>query len=218
MNMKLKLNLKPNLEPNLEPNLTLKLKLELSDFMLITFLIGSLMFCVPCQLAALGARDEAVVAEKTQTIKDSNGEVRVTWQWLARPGEMAVTIDYFGYLTQEGTVNLYLDLNGVKREFLTMQEELPNRIQRIRILSFHPSVNENGVNVLKTLPAADIVDYKLFKNAPYYPQFGKVRMELKFFANGRWDGDANRNNENYLFEFESAVSDRPTDHFSPNGV
>ncbi|HNV69654.1 MAG TPA: hypothetical protein PKO06_08160, partial [Candidatus Ozemobacteraceae bacterium] len=97
-------------------------------------------------MAGLAPRDEDPVAVQRKTISDFDGECTVTVEWLRRPGEFALTIDYFGYLTQEGRVNLYLEVNGARREFLTLTEELPNRHQRIRILSFHPMTGKKGPN------------------------------------------------------------------------
>lgn len=176
-------------------------------------LAATILWLVPGRLGAVGLRDETVLAKQTQTIKDADGEVKVTMEWFQRPGEMALGIEYFGYLIQEGTVNFYLDLNGTRREFSTLRTTLPNRAQKIRFVSFHPSVNDGGVNKLKPLPPSDLVDYLLFQNAAYYPQFGKNRIELKFFAHGRWDGDGNHGNANYVFEFESPVAEKAQDHF-----
>ncbi len=179
----------------------------------LMILLGALLWGLPACLGAVGLRDEDVLASRTLTCKDADGEVKVTMEWLRRPGEMALTIEYFGYLIQEGTVNFYLEVNGIRREFCTFQEQLPSRAQRIRFRSFHPTTVHKGVTKLKTLPPGEVVDYLLFRNAAYYPQFGKTHIELKFFAHGRWDGDSNHGNANYVFEFESPVEEKTQDHF-----
>ncbi len=163
-------------------------------------------------VAGPAPRDEDPIAVEKKTITDLDGECTVTIEWLRRPGEFALTIDYFGYLTQEGRVNLYLEVNGARREFLTLTEELPNRHQRIRILSFHPMTGKKGPNSLKKLAPVEVVDHLLFQNAPYYPQFGTMQVQVKFFAHGRWDGDSNRNNENFVYEFQSPICAEPNDH------
>jgi hypothetical protein len=126
---------------------------------------------------------------------------------------MALTIQYNGYLPQEGMGNFYLDINGERREFFTMRQELKNRAQRTRILSFHPTIKDNNVNRLAQLPADTLVDSMLFRNAPYYKQFGNINVEIIFFCHGRWDGDANNNNQNYRFSFASKIADFSVDHF-----
>lgn len=177
-------------------------------------LLITLFVLLPSLTWAVNIVDEEPIARQTQTISDRDGDVTVELQWLRRPGEFALTITYYGYLTQEGPVNLYLSVNGVAREFVTLPVELPNRAQQIRILSFHPSrQRKNGPSALRQLDKLETVDYQLFRNAPYYQQFGKPRLEMKFFAHGRWDGDGNRNNENYVFEFDNPVSDIAPDHF-----
>ncbi|HOT28141.1 MAG TPA: hypothetical protein PLU72_08115 [Candidatus Ozemobacteraceae bacterium] len=153
--------------------------------------------------------DEEPIGARAHTFVDADGEVSVTVEWLRRPGEFAVTIEYYGYLTQEGMVNCYLSINGISREFITMKEETPARRQRIRILSFHPTVGRG----LRPLGPGEIVDYLLFRNAPYYPQFGKFEIELKFFANGRWDGDGNNSNDNYRAAFDCPLDTPAQDHF-----
>lgn len=162
--------------------------------------------------AGIAPRDEDPIAVQKKSIADMDGECTVTVEWLRRPGEFALNIDYFGYLTQEGMVNLYLEINGVRREFLTLTEELPNRHQRIRILSFHPMTGKKGPNGLKKLAPVEMVDYLLFQNAPYYPQFGTLQVQVKFFAHGRWDGDGNRGNENFVYEFQSPIQAEVKDH------
>ncbi|MEW6712118.1 MAG: hypothetical protein AB1403_20025 [Candidatus Riflebacteria bacterium] len=157
--------------------------------------------------------DLNIVHSQTQKVVDADGEVSVRVDWLERPGEMAITITYYGYLTQEGMANVYLNVNGEAREFLTMKKELKNRAQRLRIISFHPTVVEDGINKLSRIPDDSMVDSLLFKNAPYYQQFGELVIEAKFFCHGRWDGDGNNNNENYRFVFTSPVKGFAMDHF-----
>ncbi len=173
----------------------------------------SILFAIEAAVCAAATRDEDVIASMTRTISDNNGDVTVTCEWLRRPGEMAITIDYHGYLSQEGMANAFLSVNGVQREFITLKQELPNRVQRIRLLSFNPTTQVKGVNRIRPLGPAEQVDYQLFRNTPYYKQFGSVQIELKFFANGRWDGDGNNGEGNYVFEFESPLDDMPKDHF-----
>lgn len=157
--------------------------------------------------------DLDIVHTETKEITDADGTVKVRIDWLRRPGEMAMTITYNGFLTQEGLANFYLDVNGETREFYTMKQEMKNRAQKIRILSFHPTVRENNVNRLAELPEGTIVDSLLFRNAPYYQQFGPFNVELKFFIHSRWDGDGNNNNENFRFSFTSPITDLPKSHF-----
>jgi hypothetical protein len=126
---------------------------------------------------------------------------------------MAISVTYNGYLTQEGLANMYLRVNGEDRTFVTMKKELKNRAQKVRIMSFHPVLKVKGVNRLASIPDDTLVDSLLFKNAPYYKQFGDINIELKFFCHGRWDGDGNNNNENYQFSFSSPVDGFSMDHF-----
>lgn len=178
----------------------------------LSFVIISLIALASLCMAA--ERDVVPAGQVEQTIEDNNGIVTVRMEWLTRPGEFALEIDYFGYLTQEGPVNLFLMVNGVTREFLTLKEEMPNRHQRVRILSFHPTTTKKGPNALKKLSSAEMVDYLLFKNAPYYPQFGEVLLEMKFFANGRWDGDGNNSDGNFRFVMKNPLKmSEPVDHF-----
>ncbi len=153
------------------------------------------------------------IGVQTHRFVDRDGEVKLTVEWLRRPGEFAVTIDYYGYLTQEGRVNCYLDLNGTRREFITLRESDSDRHQRIRILSFHPTVTRGTTRGLKKLASDEVVDYLLFTNAPYYPQFGAVNIEMKFFSHGRWDGDANNDNDNYKIRFPCPIKVQAEDHF-----
>lgn len=157
--------------------------------------------------------DLDIVHSETREITDADGTVRVRLDWLQRPGEMAMTITYDGYLTQEGMVNFYLVVNGQTREFSTMKQELKNRAQKIRFLSFHPTIRENNINRLAQLPDNTVVDSLLFRNAPYYQQFGSLNVEVKFFIHSRWDGDSNNNNENFRFSFISPITDMPKFHF-----
>lgn len=157
--------------------------------------------------------DLNIVHSETKVITDADGTVRVRIDYLQRPGEMSLTIDYDGFLTQEGMVNFYLMVNGEIREFSTMKQELKNRSQRIRILSFHPTVRENNINRLADLSDGTVVDNLLFRNAPYYQQFGALNVEVKFFIHSRWDGDSNNNNENFKFSFTSPITDMPKFHF-----
>ncbi len=158
-------------------------------------------------------RDLEIVHTETKEIKDQNGSISLKMDWLNRPGEMALTITYYGYLTQEGMVNFYLNINGETREFVTMKHELKNRAQRIRLLSFHPTVRHKNINRLAELPADTVVDHLLFRNAPYYQQFGSCNIEIVFFAHGRWHGDSCCNNENFRVAFASPLTDFPQNHF-----
>lgn len=157
--------------------------------------------------------DVNIVYSQTASVVDADGEVRVRVDWLERPGEMAITITYNGYLTQEGMANVYLSVNGEAREFLTMKKELKNRAQKLRIMSFHPTIIENGINRLSRIPDDTLIDSLLFRNAPYYQQFGELVIEAKFFCHGRWDGDGNNNDENYRFVFNSPIKGFSMDHF-----
>ncbi|HEY9072204.1 MAG TPA: hypothetical protein VIV61_18230, partial [Candidatus Ozemobacteraceae bacterium] len=143
------------------------------------FLLTALLICLVLTTASFASLttdgngdDDQPLAQRSRTITDGDGEVTVTLEWLRRPGEFALTIDYYGYLTQEGPVNLYLAVNGTQREFVTLPAELENRHQRIRILSFHPTRVSEGSRSLRSLARDETVDYLLFRNAPYYPQFG----------------------------------------------
>lgn len=163
--------------------------------------------------ARILSEDAEPIGKRAHTFTDLDGEVTVTVEWLRRPGEFAVTIDYYGYLTQEGRVNCFLDINGTKREFVTLQEEAAGRHQRIKILSFHPTVERGESRGLKPLEPGEIVDYLLFRNTPYYPQFGNVNIEMKFFAHDRWDGDGNKQNGNYTVSFGCPIKVPAEDHF-----
>jgi len=179
----------------------------------VTLVLLIFIFAYIFPLYGKTMNDTDVAGRAQKTVIDQNGEVTVTFDWLARPGEFALTIEYFGYLTQEGMVNAYLSVNGIQREFITLKEELPNRHQRIKILSFHPMDTKKGGKGLKKISSNEMIDYMLFRNAPYYPQFGEVQIEIKFFANGRWDGDGNRNDANYVFNFKSPIKAEVQDHF-----
>ncbi len=157
--------------------------------------------------------DLNIIHSQTETVVDADGQVSVRVDWLERPGEMAITIIYNGYLTQEGLTNFFLSVNGEAREFLTMKKEMKNRAQKLRIISFHPTVLKKGVNRLAQIPDDTLVDSLLFRNAPYYQQFGELVIEAKFFCHGRWDGDGNNNDENYRFVFNSPVKGFSMDHF-----
>lgn len=157
--------------------------------------------------------DVNIVYSQTASVVDAEGEVKVRVDWLERPGEMAITITYNGYLTQEGMANVYLSVNGEAREFLTMKKELKNRAQKLRIMSFHPTISEKGINKLSRIPDDTLIDSLLFRNAPYYQQFGELVIEAKFFCHGRWDGDGNNNDENYRFVFNSPIKGFSMDHF-----
>ncbi|MDD3148960.1 MAG: hypothetical protein PHD82_16825 [Candidatus Riflebacteria bacterium] len=157
--------------------------------------------------------DLDIIHSETKDITDADGTVSVRVDWLRRPGEMALTITYNGYLTQEGMANFFIEMNGQTRDFMTLKQEMKNRAQRLRILSFHPTRRVKGVNRLMELPENTVVDSLLFRNAPYYKQFGELNIAIKFFIHGRWDGDGNNNNENFLFSFVSPVTDMPQFHF-----
>lgn len=170
------------------------------------------IFGISCQAGAQ-MNDFDVVHSEIKEVVDADGVVAIRIDWLRRPGEMAMTIIYNGFLTQEGMANFYIKVNGETRDFLTLQQEMKNRAQRLRIISFHPTARHRNVNKLIELPAGTIVDNLLFRNAPYYKQFGDLDIEIKFFIHGRWDGDSNNNNENYRFSFSSPISDMPRFHF-----
>jgi len=157
--------------------------------------------------------DLEIVHSETKEIKDANGTIKLRMDWLNRPGEMALTVTYYGYLTQEGMVNFYIDVNGERREFVTMKQEMKNRAQRIRLLSFHPTVKDKKVNRLAKLPNDTVVDHLLFRNAPYYQQFGSCNVEIIFFVHGRWHGDSTKNNANFCVSFASPITDFPANHF-----
>lgn len=182
----------------------LKFKILMLMVMVVIFMADS---------ACAQIDDLEIVHTETQEIVDKEGSVKLRLDWLKRPGEMALTINYNGYLTQEGMVNCYITVNGEAREFITMRQELKNRAQRTRILSFHPTIKEKDVNRLAQLPEDTLVDSLLFRNAPYYKQFGTVNIEIIFFCHSRWDGDSNNNNENYRFSFASPIADFSVDHF-----
>jgi len=168
---------------------------------------------LPAVQAGAQMHDLEIVHTETKEIKDQNGTINLRMDWLKRPGEMLLTVTYYGYLTQEGMVNFYIKVNGEQREFITMKQEMKSRAQRIRFLSFHPTVKDKNVNRLAELPSDTVVDHLLFRNAPYYKQFGSCNVEIIFFANGRWHGDSNKNNENFRVTFESPLSDFAKDHF-----
>ncbi|HMM61929.1 MAG TPA: hypothetical protein PKC25_17560, partial [Candidatus Rifleibacterium sp.] len=71
--------------------------------------------------------DLDIINSETRDITDADGTVSVRVDWLQRPGEMAMTITYNGFLTQEGLANFYIEVNGEQREFMTMKQELKNR-------------------------------------------------------------------------------------------
>ena len=178
-------------------------------------IIVLIIFSILILTVSAGAQmnDCDIIHSESKEITDADGTVSVRVDWLRRPGEMAMTITYNGFLTQEGLTNFYIDVNGQTRDFLTMKQEMKNRAQRIRILSFHPTRRENGINRLVELPENTLIDSLLFRNAPYYQQFGTLNVAVKFFIHGRWDGDGNHNNDNYLFSFTSRITDMPQYHF-----
>jgi hypothetical protein len=157
--------------------------------------------------------DLEIVHTETKEIKDQHGSIKIRMDWLKRPGEMVMTIDYYGFLTQEGMVNFYINVNGEQREFMTMKQEMKNRAQRIRVLSFHPTIKDKKINRLAELPNDTVVDRLLFRNAPYYKQFGACEIEIIFFAHGRWHGDSENHNENFRLSFLSPIADFSVDHF-----
>ncbi len=157
--------------------------------------------------------DLDIIHSETKTIQDHEGTVSLTVDWLKRPGELALTVEYFGYLTQEGMVNFYISVNGERREFITLRRETDNRAQKIKLLSFHPTKKIENVNRLMKLPEETLVDSLLFRNVPYYKQFGEMTVEIIFFCHSRWDGDGNKNNDNYRFKFQSPITDFAVDHF-----
>jgi hypothetical protein len=171
------------------------------------------LFVLVFTLSGAAMEDLKIVQTQIKTISDDQGDVRVRVDWFARPGEMAITITYNGYLTQEGMVNMYLEVNGEERQFMTMKKEMKNRSQKLRIISFHPVQRIDGVNRLARIPDDSLVDSLLFRNAPYYEQFGDLHIELKFFCHGRWDGDGNNDDENYRFDFSSEIKGFAMNHF-----
>lgn len=162
---------------------------------------------------AVDTPDTKTISSSTQVIQNGPGYVSVTVKWLKRPGEMAIIINYYGFLTQEGMVNFYIDVNGEQRNFMTFKKEHDNRSQSITILSFHPVQLTDGINRLINIPDNIMVDALLFRQAPYYAQFGDLNIELKFFCHGRWEGDAENNNENYRFTFKSTIDGYKMYHF-----
>jgi hypothetical protein len=159
------------------------------------------------------AEDLEVISSQIKTISDDNGTVTAKLDWLSRPGELCLSLDYNGFLTQEGMVNFYLVVNGETREFMTMKKEKRNRSQGIRLISFHPTKVTKGINKLAQIPDDTVVDYLLFKNAPYYSFYGEIVIEVKFFIHGRWDGDGNHNDGNFVFKFSNPIKVKPEDHF-----
>ncbi|MBF0502738.1 MAG: hypothetical protein HQM09_21570 [Candidatus Riflebacteria bacterium] len=161
-----------------------------------------------CSLAtAFGAEPERVIFSKRIPMHaNRGGEISVTMDWLERPGEFALTITYWGQLTQEGPVNVWMNLNGVERGFVTLTE-LPDRHQMVRILSYQPTAtNADGGTILRSLEDYERVDIDFFSKAGYYTAFGQNRLECKFFVNGRWEGDPGNNDSNYVFTFIPPVS------------
>jgi hypothetical protein len=171
----------------------------------IALLILTALVFININQVGAAMKDTDVIFSEVRQFVDADGKVEVKLDWLRRPGEMALTVTYYGYLIQEGMVNFYINVNGETREFLTMKKELHNRAQQIKIISFHPTTNDNGVNRLTKLRKDTVVDSLLFKNAPYYSCFGDVNISFIFFANGRWDGDGTKNNENYNFIVKSKI-------------
>lgn len=142
-----------------------------------------------------------VAARQADLAAHKGGNVHVQLDWLERPGDFALTICYWGPLTQEGAVNVWLQLNGSYRELVTLNE-MPDRHQRVTIYSSQPTVtNEAGKTSIRPLESWERVDPELFSRAAYYPQFGQNHLEFKFFANGRWEGDPHRDNANYVLTF-----------------
>ncbi|MBF0545714.1 MAG: hypothetical protein HQM08_14820 [Candidatus Riflebacteria bacterium] len=130
-----------------------------------------------------------------------DGAIQVKLDWLERPGEFALTVLYWGPLTQEGNVNLWVNFNGVSRNFLTLCE-MPDRRQMLVIYSFQPTIKSSDGNVqIRELQPWEIVDTNLFQNSAYYKEFGTNSIEFKFFANGRWEGDRKNNNQNWRCVF-----------------
>jgi hypothetical protein len=180
--------------------------------LVVVFLIVIInIICLDAAFASM--KDVEIVNSQTKVIKDNNGTVKVRLDWLTRPGELALTVDYNGYLTQEGMVNFYLSVNGENRNFVTMKKETRNRSQKTRFISFHPTKLIDGVNKLAPIPEDTTVDYFLFRNAPYYAELGEVKVEVKFFINGRWDGDGNKEEGNYVFSFKNQLKAEMQDHF-----
>jgi hypothetical protein len=182
-----------------------------SFYKIILMLLVSVLFSIG--QAGAQMHDLEIVHTETKEIKDRNGTINVRLDWLNRPGEMALTVTYYGYLTQEGMVNFYININGEQREFVTMKQEMKNRAQRIRMISFHPTVKHKKANKLADIPSDTVVDHLLFRNAPYYKQFGDCNIEIIFFAHGRWHGDSSNNNENFRVSFASPITDFPKNHF-----
>lgn len=162
------------------------------------------LLLVLCHSAFLGATEIRLpadpVSEQTATFTAGRREVSVTFARLERPGEFSVTVKYWGPLTQEGPVNMWISLNGVTREMITLHE-LSDRRQTITLLSFHPIDPHAKGTALTPLPPTTIVDPDFFRQACYEAEFGQNQLEFIFFAHGRWDGDQNHNNANYSCRF-----------------
>ncbi|MFZ2959305.1 MAG: hypothetical protein WA705_20655 [Candidatus Ozemobacteraceae bacterium] len=157
--------------------------------------------------AVFGAQPERVICTKQLTkAAHLGGEISVNLDWLERPGDFALTISYWGQLTQEGPVNVWISLNGIERNFVTLTE-LSNRRQTVRIMSYQPTTTDSeGKNTIRPLEDFERVDPEFFRNAAYYAPFGQNTLEFKFFANGRWEGDPTKSNENYVVTFAPSAS------------
>lgn len=169
---------------------------------------------VPSLIAESGVNPEAPIRSLSQSRNSKSEEVTVTVGFLNRPGEFSLEIRYYGVLLQEGAVNCFLDVNGTSREFVCLAQEQEDGSRRVKILSFHPVVRgeDQGPNRLRAIQVGELVDYLLFRTAPYYPQLGKVKVTVRFFSNGRYGNDGNKIGGAYHFEFESPVSEAPLDH------
>jgi len=140
------------------------------------------------------------VASQTVAFQAAGRDIAAVFSRLERPGEFALTITYWGPLTQEGPVNLWISLNGETREFITLHE-LANRHQTITLLSFHPIDPKADGPARLPLAPWERVDPGFFRNACYEPELGENHLEFIFFAHGRWDGNPEQHNANYTCSF-----------------
>ncbi|NLM17167.1 MAG: hypothetical protein GX221_05555 [Candidatus Riflebacteria bacterium] len=147
-----------------------------------------------------------VIASETKSIVDNEGTVTLRLEYI-EPREMILSVMYYGYLNNEGPVNFYIDFNGQRREFMTMKTFFEDRRQLLKIISFNPlKIGKNGVPVPIDLPDSVQLDHLLFNNAYFANESGINKIEIKFFANSKWDGDGNRDNANYEFYFACPCS------------
>ena len=89
----------------------------------IALLILTALVFININQVGAAMKDTDVIFSEVKQFVDADGKVEVKLDWLRRPGEMALTVTYYGYLIQEGMVNFYINVNGETREFLTMKKE-----------------------------------------------------------------------------------------------